>query len=180
MSEADQLQLGKITLRVLQTPGHTPEYICLQIFDAQQGEEPFALFAGDKLFNLDVGRPDLLGIGTEKKQAAQLYHSLFDKLLPLGDRIEIYPCHGSGSACGRSIGDRKQSTIGNERVFSQAFKERTESGFVEWILSGMPELPIYYSYLKKVNAKGAKILGCVPTLLIYLVRELLGKMKIYQ
>ncbi|MEB3215625.1 MAG: MBL fold metallo-hydrolase [Nostocales cyanobacterium 94392] len=164
LAEGDELHLGKITLRVLQTPGHTPEHICLQIFDGQQGEQPFGLFTGDTLFNLDVGRPDLVGKDTEKKQAAQLYHSLFDQLLPLGDRIEIYPCHGAGSACGRSIGDRKQSTIGNERIFSEAFKQRTESEFVEWILSGMPEPPTYYFYLKKVNAQGAKVLGCVPTL----------------
>jgi hydroxyacylglutathione hydrolase len=164
LSEGDELKIGSVTLRALHTPGHTPEHVSFIITDAKQGQEPFGVFTGDTLFNLDVGRPDLLGGGTEKKLAAQLYHSLFDKLVPLGDRMEIYPCHGAGSACGKSIGDRRQSTIGNERIFSEAFKERSEQEFVEWILSGMPEPPRHYTRLKKVNAKGAKVMGCVPTL----------------
>ena len=114
--------MGSVTLRILHTPGHTPEHIFLLVFDSQQGEEPFGIFTGDTLFNLDVGRPDLLGRGTEKDLAAKLYHSLFDKILLLGDRIKVYPCHGAGSSCGKSIGDRDRSTIGNERVFSDAFK----------------------------------------------------------
>jgi hydroxyacylglutathione hydrolase len=164
MQEGDEVHLGSVTLRALQTPGHTPEHICLLIFDAKQGDKPFGIFTGDTLFNLDVGRPDLLGTGTEKELATQLYHSLFDKLVPLGDRIEVYPCHGAGSSCGKSIGDRRQSTIGNEKVFSPALKERTEKEFVQWILSDMPEPPTHYPRLKKVNAKGATIKGCVPTL----------------
>ena len=164
LNEGDELKIGNVTLRALHTPGHTPEHISLLIFDAKQGKEPFAIFTGDFLFNLDVGRPDLLGGGTEKKLAAQLYHSLFDKLVPLGDRLEIYPSHGAGSSCGKSIGDRRQSTIGNERIFSPVFKQRTEAEFVEWVLGGMPEPPTHYPRLKKVNAKGAKVLGDVPIL----------------
>ncbi len=164
MEEGDEIDVGSVTLRAISTPGHTPEHISLLIYDAKQGEEPFGLFTGDTLFNLDVGRPDLLGGGTEKKLAADLYHTLFDKMLPLGDRMEIYPCHGAGSACGKSIGDRRQSTIGNERIFNPAFKERSESEFVDWILSAMPEPPRHYARLKKVNAKGATIMGCPPTL----------------
>jgi hydroxyacylglutathione hydrolase len=164
LSEGHQLKFGSVTLSALHTPGHTPEHLSFLITDANQGNEPFGLFTGDTLFNLDVGRPDLLGTGTEKKQAAQLYHSLFDKLVPLGDRIEVYPCHGAGSACGKSIGDRRQSTIGNERIFNPALTERSEQEFIEWLLSGMPEPPRHYARLKKVNAKGAKVMGCVPTL----------------
>ncbi|MEB3338623.1 MAG: rhodanese-like domain-containing protein [Leptolyngbyaceae bacterium] len=164
MNEGDQIHLGSVTLQALHTPGHTPEHISLLIFDAQQGDLPFGVFTGDTLFNLDVGRPDLLGGGTEMRLAQQLYHSLFDKLVPLGDRMEVYPCHGAGSSCGKSIGDRKHSTIGNERVFSPALQPRSESEFVEWLMSGMPEPPPYYARLKKVNAQGAPIKGCVPTL----------------
>lgn len=164
LNEGDELHLGKVTLRVLHTPGHTPEHISLLVFDSQQGNEPFGIFTGDTVFNKDVGRPDLLGGGTEKDLAAKLYHSLFDKILPLGDRLELYPCHGAGSSCGKSIGDRDRSTIGNERVFSDAFKQRSEAEFVEWILSDLPEPPTHYPRLKKVNAKGAKVMGCIPTL----------------
>lgn len=164
LQEGDEIKIGSVTLRALHTPGHTPEHVSLLIYDSKQGEEPFGLFTGDTLFNLDVGRPDLLGGGTEKKLAAQLYHTLFDKMLPLGDRIEIYPCHGAGSACGKSIGDRRQSTIGNERIFNPALKERSETEFVEWIMSEMPEPPRHYARLKQVNAKGAPVVGCPPTL----------------
>ncbi|MBZ8178852.1 MBL fold metallo-hydrolase [Oscillatoria salina] len=164
LTQGDEIELGKVKLQVLHTPGHTPEHITLQVFDAQQGEQPFGIFTGDTLFNLDVGRPDLSGTGTEKELASKLYHSLFDVLVPLGDRVEVYPCHGAGSACGKSIGDRAQSTIGNERIFSDAFQKRSEAEFIDWILGDLPEAPRYYFRLKKVNAQGAKVTGCVPTL----------------
>lgn len=164
MKDGDRIELGNVTLRAVHTPGHTPEHISLLAFDKKQGDEPFAIFTGDTLFNLDVGRPDLLGKGTETDLAKKLYHSLFDKILPLGDRIEVYPCHGAGSACGKSIGDRRQTTIGNERVFSETFKERSETEFVEWVMKDMPEPPAHYPKLKKVNAKGAKVFGHLPIL----------------
>ena len=164
MKDGDEIELGSLTLRALHTPGHTPEHISLVAFDSQQGDEAFGILTGDTLFNLDVGRPDLLGKGQENELAKKLYHSLFEKILPLGDRIEVYPCHGAGSACGKSIGDRRQTTIGNERIFSQTFKKRTEAEFVEWVLDGMPEPPTHYARLKKVNAKGAKIIGNAPML----------------
>jgi hydroxyacylglutathione hydrolase len=127
------------------------------VSDAQQGDSPFGVFTGDTLFNLDVGRPDLLGGGTEHRLAAALYSSIFQKLLPLGDRMEVYPCHGAGSACGKSIGDRRQTTIGNEREFNAALEPRDMAAFVEWLLAGMPEPPRHYARLKKVNAAGVPV-----------------------
>ncbi|WP_313507452.1 MBL fold metallo-hydrolase [Stutzerimonas nitrititolerans] len=122
--------------------------------DSQQGEAPFALFTGDTLFNLDVGRPDLLGEDSTKQLAAQLYATLFTRYLPLGERIEIYPCHGAGSACGKSIGDRRHSTLGNELLFNPALNQRrTEQEFVDWLLDGMPEPPRHYARLKQLNAR---------------------------
>ena len=162
LDDGDQIDLGGVRLRALHTPGHTPEHVSLLAFDAKQGEEPFAVFTGDTLFNLDVGRPDLLGGGTEQRLARQLYHSLFEVLVPLGDRVEVYPCHGAGSACGRAIGDRNQSTIGNERVYSEALRPRSEDEFVQWMLGGMPEPPRHYARLKKVNAAGAPLRGGLP------------------
>nr|MCU0569875.1 rhodanese-like domain-containing protein [Oculatellaceae cyanobacterium Prado106] len=91
--------------------------------------------------------------------------------------IEIYPCHGAGSACGKSIGDRRQSTIGNERIFNPALKERSETEFVEWILGEMPEPPRHYARLKKVNAKGAPVVGCPPTLQPLTPHEFQQKMQ---
>lgn len=161
LASGDTLCLGKITLEALHTPGHTPEHISLLLSDAKQGDQPFALFTGDFVFNLDVGRPDLLGDETKVPMAKQLYDSLFNTLIPLGDRMEIYPCHGAGSACGKSIGDRTQSTIGNERLFNPAFQERSKIEFVNWLLRDMPEPPRHYARLKKVNAAGPPVRGCL-------------------
>lgn len=162
MIEGDEIRLGSARLRALHTPGHTPEHISLLLLDEKQGDEAFAIFTGDTLFNLEVGRPDLLGKGREKELAKQLYHSLFEKIVPLGDRFEMYPGHGAGSGCGARIGDRLQTTVGNEKLFSNALKKRTEAEFVEWVLKGMPEPPRYYPRLKKVNAKGARVFGSLP------------------
>jgi hydroxyacylglutathione hydrolase len=162
MVEGDEIRLGSARLRALHTPGHTPEHISLLLFDEKQGDDAFAIFTGDTLFNLEVGRPDLLGKGQEKELAKQLYHSLFEKIVPLGDRFEMYPGHGAGSGCGARIGDRLQTTIGNEKLFSDALKKRTEEEFVEWVLKGMPEPPRYYPRLKKVNARGELVFGSLP------------------
>ena len=154
VSDGETLELGQVKLEVLHSPGHTPEHISLKLFDSKQGDAPFALFTGDTLFNLDVGRPDLLGEGSERKLAGDLYHSLFDRYLPLGDRMEVYPCHGAGSACGKAIGDRLHSTLGNERLFNPALREdRSEADFVDWLLADIPQPPRHYARLKELNTR---------------------------
>jgi len=177
MDDGDELHLGCVTLRALHTPGHTPEHISLLISDAKQGNEPFGVLTGDTLFNLDVGRPDLVGHGTEKRLAVQLYNSVFTKLAPLGDRLEVYPGHASGSACGTSIGDRRQSTIGNERLFSPVFKKTDEEHFVSWLLGSLPEPPRHYARLKRVNAAGAPVRGGVPVTPPLSVNEFQHRMR---
>ena len=159
VSEGYSIELGKVRLEALHTPGHTPEHLSFLLFDKLQGEEPIAVFTGDTLFNLDVGRPDLVGSDGGRSNARALYHSLFDKLLPLGDRVEVYPCHGAGSACGKSIGDRDQTTIGNEKKFNPALKERSEDDFSDWLLDSMPEPPFHYKRLKTVNAAPQQVKG---------------------
>ncbi|MCA9793462.1 MAG: MBL fold metallo-hydrolase [Candidatus Eremiobacteraeota bacterium] len=162
-TEGDTIDLGRVRLQAMHTPGHTPEHLSWLLFDSGQGDEPIAVFTGDTLFNLDVGRPDLVGDDGGADNARALYGSLFDKLLPLGDRIEVYPGHGAGSACGKSIGGRDQSTLGNERRFSEALKERSQKEFVEWLTGEMPEPPTHYRRLKKVNASGAALAGPCPS-----------------
>lgn len=157
VSDGEMMELGQIRLQVMHSPGHTPEHISLLLFDTQQGDEPFALFTGDTLFNLDVGRPDLVGDGSERKLAGDLYHTLFDRYVPLGDRMEIYPCHGAGSACGKSIGDRRHSTLGNERLFNPALREGgDEEAFIDWLLDDLPEPPRHFARLKRLNTKPAR------------------------
>ncbi|MEW6176454.1 MAG: rhodanese-like domain-containing protein [Pseudomonadota bacterium] len=156
-ADGEVLELGQVSLEIIYSPGHTPEHISLLLRDGQQGDEPFALFTGDTLFNLDVGRPDLLGEDSTKQLAAQLYATLFTRYLPLGERVEIYPCHGAGSACGKSIGDRRRSTLGNELLFNPALNQRrSESEFVDWLLTGMPEPPRHYARLKRYNVRQAR------------------------
>ncbi|WP_020605452.1 MBL fold metallo-hydrolase [Spirosoma spitsbergense] len=159
VNDGDGIELGNVTLRALHTPGHTPEHVSWLLYDKKQGDQPLALFSGDTLFNQDAGRPDLLGEAETRQLANDLYHSLYEKILPLGDHIELYPGHGAGSACGKSIGDRRQSTIGNERLFSPVFKHPSPSDFVEWLLSDIPEPPRHYPILKKLNTVGAPLKG---------------------
>lgn len=159
-ADGEVLELGQVSLEIIHSPGHTPEHISLLLRDSQQGEQPFALFTGDTLFNLDVGRPDLLGEDSTRQLAAQLYSTLFTRYLPLGERIEIYPCHGAGSACGKSIGDRRHSTLGNELLFNPALnQQRSEREFVDWLLAEMPEPPRHYARLKKLNARPLDLHG---------------------
>ncbi len=159
LSDGDSIELGKLRLTALHTPGHTPEHLSFLLQDSEQDEEPFAVFTGDTLFNLDVGRPDLVGDDGGSENARALYDTLYNKLLPLGDRVEVYPCHGAGSACGKSIGDRDRTTIGNERRYSEALKKESEEEFVAWLTADLPEPPTHYHRLKKVNARGVPAHG---------------------
>ena len=160
--DGDTLALGSLTLKVLHTPGHTPEHVCYLVRGGKGSQEPWALFSGDTLFAGEVGRPDLLGHGSEQELARALYHTLHDKLLKLGDEVEVYPAHGQGSQCGGSIGDRNTSTIGYERLHDPKLKEMTEEAFVKLVLSDLPPAPFYYPRMKKVNAHGAQLLHGRP------------------
>jgi hydroxyacylglutathione hydrolase len=164
LKEGDTLQLGSLCLQVLHTPGHTPEHICYLVSGGKGAQEPWALFTGDTLFAGEVGRPDLLGHGTEDRLARQLYHTLHEKLLKRGDEVEIYPAHGEGSPCGGSIGDRRTSTIGYERQHSPKLQAKSEDEFMKQVLGSLPEPPFYYTRMKKVNAEGPPVLGCLPHL----------------
>lgn len=161
-ADGETVDLGAVSLRAMHTPGHTPEHLSLLLNDDGQGAAPFAVFTGDTLFNLDVGRPDLVDGGADEDLAHQLHRSLFSRLLPLGDRVEVYPCHGAGSACGKAIGDRNHTTIGYERVFSPALAPRDEVAFADWLLADLPEPPRHYARLREANARGAAVTGGVP------------------
>ncbi len=163
VDEGDEIEVGtKIRIRVLDTPGHTPEHVCFLVSGGRGSEEPWGLFTGDTLFAGEVGRPDLLGTDQEQELAHRLYHTLFDKLLKLGDEIEIYPAHGKGSPCGGSIGDRLTSTIGYERIHNDKFLAPSEDEFVQMVLTGLPPAPSYYPRMKEMNAAGPTPLRCLP------------------
>ena len=152
LTDGDEVKLGRLTLGVLHTPGHTPEHICLVARGGRGAEAAWGVFTGDTLFAGEVGRPDLLGEGTEDGLARQLFHTLHEKLLPLGDELIVYPGHGKGSPCGGAIGDRTTSTLGYERKNNPRLAIRDEDEFVKDLLSAQTPAPRYYARMKVVNA----------------------------
>jgi hydroxyacylglutathione hydrolase len=159
--EGEKLKLGSTTLKVLHTPGHTPEHICLVAYEGDN-PQPWGVFTGDTLFAGEVGRPDLLGHGTEVKLAHQLYNSLFNKLLALPADVIVYPAHGEGSPCGGNIGGRRTSTVGYEKQNNSRLQVCDEERFVKELLASLPAAPTYYPRMKKVNAEGPRVLGRLP------------------
>jgi glyoxylase-like metal-dependent hydrolase (beta-lactamase superfamily II)/rhodanese-related sulfurtransferase len=156
-SDGDTIDLGpEVKLKVLETPGHSPESISLLVYDlSSDGEKPYAVLTGDALFVGDVGRPDLraaLGWRAEDL-AAMLYDSLRDKLLALPDDTIVYPAHGPGTLCGRSLGAETYSTIGQQRLLNYALAPMKREEFVRMICADQPEAPAYFTYDAVLNAK---------------------------
>jgi hydroxyacylglutathione hydrolase len=137
VEDGDEIALGNIALRVLHTPGHTPESVSLLVTDRARGDEPWFVLTGDTLFIGDVGRPDFGG----ERAAATLYQSLTRRLLPLPDSVEIYPAHGAGSSCGRAMSSKTASTVGFERRFNLALRATSEEEFVRALMTGIPPKP---------------------------------------
>ncbi|MDH3225055.1 MAG: MBL fold metallo-hydrolase, partial [Gemmatimonadota bacterium] len=166
----DSFQIGNIKIEVVHTPGHTPEHIAFMIIDEGGGaSEPMGIASGDFVFVGDLGRPDLLesaaGVaGAMEPSARRLFHSA-TQFLELPDYLQVWPGHGAGSACGKALGAVPESTVGYERRFSPAldFVQRGEDAFVEFILEGQPEPPMYFARMKKWNKEGAPILGRIPS-----------------
>ena len=157
--EGDQIALGDVTLRFLETPGHTPEG--LTIVAAVRGEAaPRYAFTGDTLFIGDVGRPDLSGGKgfSSEEMAGLLYHSLRDKVLRLPDTTEVWPAHGAGSSCGRALSEERVSTIGREKAGNPALgyiAENDEAGFIRYATEGLPAAPGYFTHDVSQNRSGA-------------------------
>ena len=123
VKDGDEIRMGQVLLRFLETPGHTPESVSIVVTDLAKSPEPQAVLTGDTLFIGDVGRPDLLGAKISPDAlAGQLYDSLHEKLLKLPDSVAVYPAHGAGSLCGRNISSEKSSTIGQQRQFNYALR----------------------------------------------------------
>lgn len=171
LSDGDEFLIGNIRLKAVHSPGHTPEHLSYLITDEGGGADtPIAMATGDFVFVGDVGRPDLLesaaGVkGAMEPGARQLSDSLRGKLSDLPEFLQILPGHGAGSACGKALGAIPTSTLGYERRFNGALSLANESPdrFVEEILSGQPEPPLYFSRMKHVNRDGIQVTGGVPT-----------------
>ncbi len=164
MKNGDEIKLGKLILKILETPGHTPESISITITDTNLSNEPQKVLTGDTLFIGDVGRPDLVGSKgyTPQAMAEMLYNSLHDKLLKLPDSVEVYPAHGAGSLCGRSMSKETSSTIGEQKRFNYALKSMDKDEFVKMMTTDLPEVPAYFPKDAEINRSGAKALQELP------------------
>ena len=156
MKDGDTLRLGEsVSLKILETPGHTPESISVLVFDAQEKSAPWAVLTGDTLFVGDVGRPDLrASLGWSPEQlGAMLYDSLHQKLLPLPDATRVYPAHGAGSLCGKALGAENSSTLGSQRRLNYALQPMSKNEFVRLVLAEQPDAPPYFTYDAVLNTR---------------------------
>jgi len=161
--DGDEIRMGEVVLRFLETPGHTPESVSILVVDREVGEVPKAVLTGDTLFIGDVGRPDLLGSTMSAQElAGMLYDSLHEKLLTLPDSVEVYPAHGAGSLCGRNISSETSSTIGQQRQFNYALKPMPKEDFVRMMTTDLPEAPGYFARDVAINRDGAPELANLP------------------
>ncbi len=150
-----QLRVGKMRILALETPGHTPESMCLVITDEEKASAPWAVLTGDTLFLGDVGRPDLSKRHTPAQLAAMLYDSLHGKLLNLSDDVLVYPAHGAGSLCGRNLRAERVSTIGTERLTNYVLQIKSREEFVKQLTSNLPARPAYFLQDAEINRTGA-------------------------
>ncbi len=156
MHDGDTVEFGNVKLEVLETPGHTPEGISILVYDlAKSDAEPLAVFTGDTLFIGDVGRPDLLAsIGvTADELADMLYDSITEKLVKLPDATLVYPAHGAGSMCGKSLSKETVSTIGEQKQFNYALQPISREAFKTIVTADQPEAPDYFVHDAILNRK---------------------------
>jgi hydroxyacylglutathione hydrolase len=159
-----QLKFGRASIRVLETPGHTSESICMVVTDEEKSPEPWAVLTGDTLFIGDVGRPDLSPNHTPAQLAGLLYDSLHGKLMTLADGVIVYPAHGAGSLCGKNMRAERSSTIGTERLTNYALQIKSREEFVTQVTSNLPARPEYFLKDAEINRTGATALSDLPPL----------------
>ncbi len=167
VKDGSVIKVGNLSLKVIHTPGHTPESISFLLTDHPASEEPVMLFTGDFVFIGDIGRPDLLEkaagiIGTKEAGAKQMYQSL-KKFEALPDFVQVWSAHGAGSACGKALGAVHSSTVGYEKIRNWAFQfGKDEKGFIDTLLSDQPEPPAYFAMMKLLNKVNRPLLVEVP------------------
>ena len=164
VSDGFELKFGQASIRVLETPGHTAESICLVVTDREKSPAPWAVLTGDTLFIGDVGRPDLSPGHTPAELAGLLYDSLHHKLLTLADSVLVYPAHGAGSLCGKNMRAERSSTIGTERLTNYALQIGSREEFVMQLTSNLPARPEYFLKDAEINRTGARALADLPPL----------------
>jgi hydroxyacylglutathione hydrolase len=168
LKDGDEFSIGNIKFKTVYSPGHTPEHISFLVTDGATTDEPMGLLSGDFVFVGDVGRPDLLEtaageVGAMDESAKTLYKSI-EKFKSMPEYLQLWPGHGAGSACGKALGAVPESTVGYEQRFNGSIKAAiSEQDFVDYILEGQPEPPLYFARMKRDNKKGPKVLGEIPS-----------------
>lgn len=158
--DREKFTIGKLTLEVLHTPGHTLESTCYLLYD-EQGQ-PHSIFTGDTLFVGDVGRPDLFsGNLTKEELAGYLYDSLNNKIKVLPDNVTVYPAHGPGSSCGKNLGPHTYSTLGDEKNTNYALRAESKEEFIAEVTAGLSTPPSYFPINAKINKEGYDALKAV-------------------
>jgi glyoxylase-like metal-dependent hydrolase (beta-lactamase superfamily II)/rhodanese-related sulfurtransferase len=162
--DGDVLVVGHIRITVLATPGHTPEHVSYLVRDTSQPSEAPVLFSGGSLLVGAVSRTDLLGHEHATGLAHQLYRSLHDRILPLGDDVVVYPTHGGGSFCTADAGSASTTTIGRERCGNPFLALPGPEAFADRLLGSMPSYPTYFLSMRALNRRGPRVLGQLPRL----------------
>ncbi len=162
LRDGSSFMVGNVKVDVMHTPGHTPEHLSFMITDTPATSRPMGVFTGDFVFVGDVGRPDLLeraaGFeGTMVEGARTLFRSL-QRFRELPDYLQLWPGHGAGSACGKSLGAVPSTTLGYEKVANWALAIHDEETFVEAVLADQPEAPKYFAEMKRINKEGPRVL----------------------
>ncbi|MFO0874418.1 MAG: rhodanese-like domain-containing protein [Phycisphaerales bacterium] len=170
LEDGSVFHVGMIEFKVIHTPGHTPEHICFLLTDRGGGaDKPMGVATGDFVFVGDVGRPDLLesaaGFAGKADPSAHRLYRTVRRFMDWPDYLQVWPAHGAGSACGKALGAVPQSTVGYEKLFNPSIRAASsEDAFVDFILDGQPEPPLYFARMKRENKTGPKVLGGLPDL----------------
>jgi hydroxyacylglutathione hydrolase len=170
LEDGDTFRVGNIEVKAVHTPGHTPEHVSFLVTDRGGGaSEPMGMATGDFIFVNDLGRPDLLESAAKiegmMEPSARTLFTTVQGFLEMPDYIQIWPAHGAGSACGKALGAVPGTTVGYEKRFNPAIgaARKGEDAFVDYILEGQPEPPMYFARMKRDNKMGAPVLGDLPT-----------------
>ncbi len=183
MKDGDEFKIGNITIKAWHTPGHTPEHLSYFVTDGAAADEPMGVATGDFVFVGDVGRPDLLesAAGQENvmEPSARTLFGTVEQFKKLPEYMQVWPGHGAGSACGKALGAIPETTVGYELRYNNSLKSATsEDSFVNFILEGQPEPPLYFARMKRDNKIGPALIGGLPQpkrLTLNELRGLVGK-----
>ena len=174
VSDGELLTVGDIELKFFETPGHTPESITIAAWNKADSSAPIKIFTGDTLFCGDVGRPDLIGSKgfTAEQMGGMLYDSLHEKIMPLPDDTEVYPAHGAGSLCGKSLSSETWSTLGEQKRVNYALQPMSKEAFVKLVSSDQPQVPAYFPKSAERNLEGPASFDDIATPEVFTSEEI--------